>query len=75
MGIGGGGAPEGGPVLHGSPLYRKKKKEIVTSFFTEFLDAVFEIKVLFCAPLGCTHIETVRPGVFLCTPLVSCNGN
>ena len=36
---------------------------------------VFEIKVLFCAPLGCTHIETVRPVIFLCTPLVYCNEN
>ena len=28
------------------------------------LGAVFEIKVLFCEPLGCTHIEIVRPGIF-----------
>ena len=35
--------------------------------------AVFEIKVLFCAPLGCIHIETVRPGISSCTPLVYCN--
>ena len=37
--------------------------------------AVFEIKVLFCAPLGCIHIETVRPGFSLCTPLVYYNCN
>ena len=36
---------------------------------------VFEIKVLFCAPLGCTHIDTVRPGIILCTPLEYCNEN
>ena len=37
---------------------------------------LFEIKVLFCAPLGCTHIETLHPGIFLCTPLVEyCNEN
>ena len=36
---------------------------------------VFEIKVLFCAPLGCTHIETVHLGIFLCIPLVYCNEN
>ena len=36
---------------------------------------MFEIKVLFCAFLGCTHIETVRQGIFLCTPLVYCNEN
>ena len=34
------------------------------------LTSVFKIKVLFCAPLGCIHIETVRPGFSLCTPLV-----
>ena len=37
--------------------------------------AVFEIKVLFCALLGCIHIETVRPEFFLCTPLVYYNDN
>ena len=36
---------------------------------------VFEIKVLFCAPLGCIHIETVRPGFSLCPPLVYYNYN
>ena len=33
---------------------------------------VLEIKVLFCAPLGCIHIETVCPEFSLCTPLVYC---
>ena len=28
---------------------------------------VFEIKVLFGAPLWGTHINTVRPGILLCT--------
>ena len=37
--------------------------------------SVFEIKVLFCAPLGCIRIKTVRPGIFLGTPLVYCNEN
>ena len=37
--------------------------------------SVFEIKVLFHAPAGCIHIETVRPGLFLCTPLVYYNDN
>ena len=37
--------------------------------------SVFEIKVLFCAPLGCIHIEAVRTGFFLCTPLVYNNDN
>ena len=37
--------------------------------------SVFEIKVLFHAPLGCIHIETVRPEFFLCTPLVYYNDN
>ena len=37
--------------------------------------SVFEIKVLFCALLACIHIETVRPGFSLCTPLVYCSYN
>ena len=46
---------------------------------------VFEIKVLFCAPLGCIHIETVRPGFSLsenvrpvakmCAPGADCTVN
>ena len=32
----------------------------VCTFFQGIIMAVFEIKVLFCAPLGCIHIETVR---------------
>ena len=39
------------------------------------ISPVFEIKVLFCAPLVCIHIETVRPGFSSCTPLVYCNYN
>ena len=34
-----------------------------------------EFEVLFCAPLGCTHFETVHPGHLLCTPLVHSNDN
>ena len=40
-----------------------------------FLYAEFEIKVLFHAPLGCIHIETVRLVFFLCTPLICYNDN
>ena len=32
--------------------------------------AVFEINLLFWAPLGCIHFETMHRGCFLCTPLV-----
>ena len=31
---------------------------------------VFEINLLFCAPLGCIHFETMRTRIFQCTPLV-----
>ena len=36
--------------------------------------AVSEIKVIFCASLGCTQFKTVPPRSFLCTPLVYSNG-
>ena len=32
--------------------------------------SVFEINLLFCAPLGCIHLETMQTRIFLCTPLV-----
>ena len=33
------------------------------------VNAAFKINLLFWAPVGCIHFETVRPGIFLCTPL------
>ena len=32
--------------------------------------SVFEINLLFWAPPGSIPFETIRPGIFLCTPLV-----
>ena len=34
-----------------------------------YTSTVFEINLFWGAPLGCIHLETVRPGIFLCTPL------
>ena len=48
---------------------------IIQHFGVSLVFPVFEIKALFCAPLGCTHIDTVRPEIFLCTPLVYWNEN
>ena len=46
-------------------LDRERKKLLFHPLVT-----VFEINILFCAPLGCIHFETMRPGFFPCTPLV-----
>ena len=47
---------------------------ILSGFYLGMMDmihmeSVFEINLLFCATLGCIHLETVRPGIFLSTPL------
>ena len=34
-----------------------------------------ELRFYFVQPVGCTYIETVRPRLFLCTPLVYCKEN
>ena len=34
------------------------------------LTQCLKVAFLFCAPLGCTHFEPVRPPIILCTPLV-----
>ena len=49
--------------------------DVVLSPTINFCQPVFEIKVLFCAPLGCIYTETVRPEFSLCTPLVYGNYN
>ena len=36
----------------------------------EDVRAVFEINLLFCAPLGYIHFETMHTRIFLCTSLV-----
>ena len=70
-----------------SVLKKKKKKELTTPKFWRsplllrvavWQRPVFEMKILFCVPLGCTQFQTVRPGPFLCTsilPPVYSNGN
>ena len=52
------------------PFYVNKIYSFIHSFIHSYIQAVFETYLLFRAPLGCIHFETMRPGILLCTPLV-----
>ena len=58
------------PILISSGLRAEGVKVVCPPPPHPLFSTVFEINHLFCAPLGCTHFESVHQPICLCTPIV-----